>query len=72
MKDLKEVPDDGSGKRLVSAVTIACCYSKLAIPIHPKLDEFVLPLLQMLQLKPSNMMCPGYNLLCSVLPKTSR
>ena len=73
VKSLKEVPDDGSGKRLVSAFTALYCFYQLAIPMHPKLDDFVVPLLRMLQLKPSDTkMCPGYDLLCSALPKENR
>ena len=73
VKKLKEIPEDGSGKRLVSAFTIAYCFYQLYIPMHPKLDQFVVPLLQMLQLKPSKTkMCPEYELLCNVLPKEKR
>ena len=72
-KNLTAIPDDGSGKRLVSAVTIACCFYRLGIPLHPEVDEFVVPLLQMLQLKPTkSKMYPQYHLLCSVLPKENR
>ena len=72
MKTLKETPDDGSGKQLVSAVTVAYCFYQLSISMHPKLDDFAVPLLQMLRLKPSNKICPGYDLLCSVMPRKSR
>ena len=72
MKKLENVPDDGSGKQVVSAVTIVWCFSQLGLSFNPKVDEFVVPLMTMLQLKPSNKVCPGYDLLCSVLPKEDR
>ena len=74
VESLKEIPDDGSGRRLVSAVTIAYCFLQLAIPTnYLNLDECILPLLQMLQLKAAeSKMCPDYHLLCSVLPKENR
>ena len=74
LESLNETTDDGSGKRLVSALTITYSFYCLSIPMHPKLDLLAVPLLRMLQLKPNTetKRCPDYDLLCSVLPKKKR
>ena len=73
VKKVANEPDDGHGRRLVAAVTIAYCYHELSIP-YPNIDKFTVPLLDMLQLKPNvvDKICPDFDQLCDVLPSELR
>ena len=68
--DLIELQGVDSGRRLASALTIACCFYFLSI-FHPKFDKFLVPLLKLLELKVDleRKQCPDYDLVCSLLPK---
>ena len=63
---------DSPQKRLASAVLIAYCIKKASISIaHLKIDDFTIPLLRMLCLKPDleKQQCQDFACLCEVLPK---
>lgn len=67
---LKDVPDDES-RKLLSAVTIACCFYNF-IAQYSKIDMFAISVLEMLQLRPNVGRCLSYELLCNALPNVSR
>ena len=67
--NLKGIPDES--RKLLSAVTIACCFYNF-IAQYSKLDTFAISVLEMLQLKPNMGRCPNYELLCNAMPMVSR
>jgi len=59
-------------KQLASAVLVVYCIKKSSIHVvHLKVDQFTIPLLEMLCLRPDfeKHRCPDYEYLCQVLPK---
>ncbi len=68
MAGLIQLPSDDSGKRMVSALTIVYCFYNLGLSL-PKLDEFAVPVLKLLELKIDHKkhQCPEYSVVCSVM-----
>ena len=62
-----------SEKQFVTATCVACCLKQCKITFSLKKREFLIPLLQMLQIQPvsESRTCPKYTYLCDLLVKAS-